>query len=85
MRMAPCVLAILFGLTTVSSAAEDDRSRRQKEKPIQLPSFEFNGYSGRLSADQSRIWDVPDPSSQFQVRQSASQPYFGLTLSRPLQ
>ncbi|MGC1572470.1 MAG: hypothetical protein WA750_10230 [Pseudolabrys sp.] len=64
---------------------QDDKSKRQKEKPIQLPSFDFNGYSGRLTADQSRIWETPDPTSQFQTRQSASQPYFGLTLSRPLQ
>jgi hypothetical protein len=84
MRAAFCIFAILFSFASVSSA-EEDRSRRQKEKPIQLPSLDFNGYSGRLTADQSRIWDAPDPSSQYQTRQSASQPYFGLTLSRPLQ
>jgi len=84
MRVAVWVFAILFGSATVCSAQED-RIKRPKEKPIQLPTFEINGYSGRLSADQSRIWETPDPSSQFQTRQSASQPYFGLTLSRPLQ
>jgi len=74
----------LFAFTGVCSSQED-KSKRQKEKPIQLPSFDFNGYSGRLTADQSRIWETPDPTSQYQTRQSASQPYFGLTLSRPLQ
>jgi hypothetical protein len=84
MRVTVWIFAILFGLASVS-AAEEDRNKRSKEKPIQLPTLEFSGYSGRLSADQSRIWETPDPSSQFQTRQSASQPYFGLTLSRPLQ
>jgi len=84
MRVTLLILAILFNFTVVSSA-EDDRTRRQKEKPIQLPSIDFNGYSGRLTADQSRIWDAPDPSSQYQMRQSASQPYFGLSFSKPLQ
>jgi hypothetical protein len=84
MRVAVCVVAILFGFVSASAAAED-KNKRPKEKPIQLPTLEFNGYSGRLSADQSRIWETPDPSSQFQARQSASQPYFGLTFSRPLQ
>jgi hypothetical protein len=74
----------LFAFTGVSSG-QDDKSKKQKEKPIQLPSFDFNGYSGRLTGDQSRIWDTPDSTSQFQTRQSASQPYFGLTLSRPFQ
>lgn len=84
MRVALCIFAILFAFTGVSFGQED-KSKRQKEKPIQLPSFDFNGYSGHLTADQSRIWETPDPTSQFQTRQSASQPYFGLTLSRPLQ
>lgn len=78
-RTIHCIVAILFALTSVSSA-QDDKSKKQKEKPIQLPSLDFSGYSGRLTADQSRIWETPDPSSQFQTRQSASQPYFGLTL-----
>jgi len=85
MRAAIFILTVLFGFTSVSFAAEDDKTKRQKEKPIQLPSVEFNGYSGKLTADQSRIWDSPDPSSQYQMRQSASQPYFGLSFSRPLQ
>jgi hypothetical protein len=85
MRAAFFILAILFGFTSVGSAAEDDKTKKLKEKPIQLPSVEFNGYSGRLTADQSRIWDSPDPSSQYQMRQSGSQPYFGLSFSRPLQ
>ena len=84
MRTALCILAILFGFTSVGAAAEDTKSRRQKEKPIQLPSFELNDYSGRFTADQSRIWQQPDPSSQYQSQQTASQPYFGLTISRPL-
>lgn len=83
MRAAVCMFAFLFGFASLSMA-EEDKSKRSKEKPIQLPTFELNGYSGRLSADQSRIWETPDPTSQFQTGQSASQPYFGLTLSRPL-
>ena len=85
MRTTFCILAFIFGFVSVSAGAEDDKSRRQKEKPIQLPTFDFGGYSGKFSADQSRIWDVPDPSSQFQVRQSGAQPYFGMTFSRPLE
>ncbi len=83
MRAAVWVFVFLFGFAS-ASAAQEDKNKRPKEKPIQLPTLEFNGYSGRLSADQSRVWETPDPSSQFQTRQSASQPYFGLTLSRPL-
>jgi len=85
MRAAIVTFMIVFGFTSVSFASEDDRTKRPKEKPIQLPSVEFNGYSGKITADQSRIWDSPDPSSQYQMRQSASQPYFGLSFSRPLE
>jgi hypothetical protein len=63
MRTALCILAILFGFTSVGAAAEDTKSRRQKEKPIQLPSFELNDYSGRFTADQSRIWQQIRPAS----------------------
>ena len=66
---------VLFGFTSVGSAAEDDK---EKEKPIQLPSLDFSGYSGRFTADQSRVWETQDP-------QAVSQPYFGLKLSRPLE
>jgi len=37
----------LFGFTSVGSATEDDKGQ---EKPIQLPSLDFSGYSGRFTA-----------------------------------
>jgi len=73
MRVALCIFAILFAFTGVCSG-QDDKSKRQKEKPIQLPSFDFNGYSGRLTADQSRIWETPDPTSQFQPGKARANP-----------
>ena len=85
MRAALCIFIVLFGFTSAGSAAEDDKGKKQKENPIQLPSLDFSGYSGRFTADQSRIWETQDPSSQYQARQAVSQPYFGLRLSRPLE
>jgi hypothetical protein len=86
MRAALCIFFIvLFCFTSAGSAAEDDKGKKQKENPIQLPSLDFSGYSGRFTADQSRIWETQDPSSQYQARQAVSQPYFGLKLSRPLE
>jgi hypothetical protein len=78
------MLIVLFGFTSVGSAAEDDKCKKQKEKPIQLPS-DFSGYSGRFTADQSRVWETQDPSSRYQARQPVSQPHFGLKLSGPLE
>jgi hypothetical protein len=76
MRAALCIIIVLFGFTNAGSAAEDDKGKKQKEKPMQLPSLEFNGYSGRFTADQSRIWETQDPYSQYQARQALSQPLF---------
>jgi hypothetical protein len=73
MRAALCILAILFAFTGVSSGQED-KSKRQKEKPIQLPSFDFNGYSGRLTADQSRIWETPDRPANFKPGKARANP-----------
>jgi len=36
MRAAFFILAILFGFTSVSSAAEDDKTKKLKEKPISI-------------------------------------------------
>src|SRR6476661_8949998 len=55
MRAALCIFAILFAFTGVSSG-QDDKSKRQKEKPIQLPSFDFNGYRRAV-----RKTSVPTP------------------------
>jgi len=84
-RAALCIFIVLFGFTSVGSAAETDKNKKQREKPIELPSLDFNGYSGKFTADQSRIWETQDPSSQYQARQAESQPYFGLKRSRPLE
>lgn len=65
--------------------AETEKSKKQRVKLIELPSLDFNGYSGKFTADQSRIWETQDPFSQYQARQVVSQPYFGLKLSRPLE
>ena len=85
MRAALCIFIVLFGFTNIGPAAEDDKGKKQKEKPIQLPSLDFSGYSGKFTADQSRVWETQDLSSQYQARQAESQPYFGLKLLRPLE
>jgi hypothetical protein len=72
MRAAPCIFIVLFGFTSVGSAAETDKSKKQREKPIELPSLDFNGYSGKFTADQLRIWETQDPCSQYQARQAVS-------------
>jgi hypothetical protein len=58
----------------VASLNQQDKSKRQKEKPIQLPSFDFNGYSGRLTADQSRIWETPDRPANFKPGKARANP-----------
>jgi hypothetical protein len=85
MRAALYLFLILFGFTA-AALAQDSKYKKPKEKPIQLPSVDLlKGYSGNFSADESQVWQAPDPSSQFKIGQSASQPYFGLRFSRPLE
>ncbi|HXZ22108.1 MAG TPA: hypothetical protein VEH78_05020 [Pseudolabrys sp.] len=85
MRAALIVLSVLFAFTS-SGYAQDSKDKKPKEKPMQLPSVDvLKGYTGTFSADESHVWQTQDPSNQFRTQQSASQPYFGLHFTRPLQ
>jgi hypothetical protein len=85
MRCALFALSVLFAFAS-AGYAQDNRDKRVKAKPMQLPSVDLlKGYTGNFSADESHVWQTQDPSNQFRTQQSASQPYFGLTFTRPLQ
>jgi len=84
MRIALCIFVMFFGLSG-ALLAQTSTTARPDKKPIQLPSVDvLKGYSGNFSADQSNVWQTPDPSSQYQAGQSASSPYLGLKFKRDL-
>jgi len=87
MRAALCLfIFIVLASVTGAGYAQNSKYTKPKEKPIQLPTVDlFKGYTGNFSADESHVWQTQDPSNQFRSQQSASQPYFGLHLTRPLQ
>ena len=83
MRAALCMFVILFAGTSLGYAGDDDKDKWGK--PVRVPTFELNGgYTARFGADESRIWQTPDPTAQSDGRQDLNRPVFGLTISRPL-
>ena len=87
MRAAFCVVAILLGFASVGRAQDSSDKINPRWKKIEIPTIDPNmGISARLSADQSNMWQTPDPSSINQARRSwdGDDRTFGLTISRPL-
>jgi hypothetical protein len=85
MRAAFCVLAVMLGFASLASAQDDSKDKYKNEKRYRAPQIDFNGFNARFSADQSNIWQTPDPSTQYQSRQDPDAPVVGLTISRPFQ
>jgi len=85
MRVALCVVATLLGSASFGYAQDSNINPRWKK--VEIPTIDPNaGFTGRVSADQSNIWQAPDPSSLGQSRRSWNdEPSFGLTFSRPIQ
>lgn len=84
MRIVLFTFVAFLGLSG-TLLAQNSNTRRPAEKPIQLPSVDIlKGYPGNFSADQSNVWQTPDPSSQYQAGQSASSPVLGLKFKRDL-
>jgi len=87
MRAALCAVVVLFGFTSLGYAQDSQKSKvNPRWKPIEIPQIEASGFTARFGADQSNLWQTPDPSSLGQARRSWNdEPAFGLTISRPIQ
>jgi hypothetical protein len=88
MRVALCVIAVLFGSASLGYAQESNQKINPRWKKIEIPSIAPDaGIVTRFGANESDIWQSPDPSSINQSRRSWSENdrAFGLTISRPFQ
>ncbi len=87
MRTAFCVVVILLGFASVSRAQDSGDKINPRWKKIEIPTIDPNfGMTARFGANESQIWQTPDPSSINQARRSWDNDdrTFGLTISRPL-
>ena len=88
MRAAFCVVVILLGFASLGHAQDSGDKINPRWKKIEIPTIDPNfGMTARFSADQSNVWQTPDPSSASQARRSWNQDdrTFGLTISKPFQ
>ncbi len=88
MRMALCVIAVLLGFASHGYAQDSNQKINPRWKKIEIPLIDPNaGIITRFGANESDIWQSPDPSSVNQSRRSWSENdrAFGLTISRPIQ
>ena len=75
------VLGFLFGLTSASCAAEDEKNKRIDE----LTSIQLGDYSLRYEGEAPRNTVAPDsPAGMANFRKETTQPFLGLKLSTPL-
>ena len=88
MRMALCVIAVLLGFASFGFAQDSGDKINPRWKKIEIPNIDPNaGITTRFGANESQIWQTPDPSSISQARRSWNNDdrAFGLTISRPIQ
>ncbi len=88
MRVALCVVAVLLGLPSLVYAQDSGDKINPRWKKIEVPTIDPNmGFTARFGANESQIWQTPDPSSLNQARRSWDNDdrSFGLTISRPIQ
>ena len=86
MRLTSCVLIVVLASSglAVAQTASDKPAARPK-KPTATPDLNFD-YTSRFSADQSQMWQLPDPTGTgLTLRHwgDDGRPA-GLTISRPL-
>jgi hypothetical protein len=88
MRTALCVIAVLLGFASFGQAQDSKQKINPRWKAIEIPNIDPNiGITARFGANESQIWQTPDPSSVSQARQSWNEDdrAFDLTVSRPFQ
>ncbi len=78
---ATFALALLFSLSAVCHAAENDNSGKLK---FELPSVSMGEYSLKLDTDAPKHLDAPAPTALIPLKRDSVQPFVGLSLSRPL-
>ncbi len=88
MRIALCAVVVLLGTAGLGHAQNsNDSNISPRWKKFEVPTIDPNaGYTANVGANQSQIWQSPDPSSANQSRRSWTNEdrAFGLTISRPL-
>jgi hypothetical protein len=88
MRMTLCAIAALLGFASLGYGQDSNQKINPRWKKIEIPMIDPSaGITARFGANESQIWQSPDPSSVNQARRSWSDDdrAFGLTISRPLQ
>jgi hypothetical protein len=88
MRVALCVIAVLFGSASLGYAQDSHQKINPRWKKIEIPSIDPSaGIVARFGANESEIWQSPDPSSLGQARRSWTDNArtFSLTISRPFE
>ena len=84
---AVCIVVILLGLLTPGHAADDGKSKTPKDEKLwDLPKVDLkDDFTLQFDSSNPRGLATPNPSSQYQLRhQNEDQPFFGLSISKPL-
>jgi len=84
---AVCIVAILLGLLTPGNAADDGKTKTPKDEKLwNLPKVDLkDNFTLQFDSSNPRGLATPNPSSQYQLRkQNEDQPFFGLSISKPL-
>ena len=87
MPVALCVIAVLLASVSLGYAQNSNDKVNPRWKKIEVPTIDPNaGYTANFGANESQIWQTPDPSSVNQARRSWSNDdrAFGLTISKPI-
>ena len=87
MRVALCVVAALLGFTSLGYAQNSNNNVNPRWKKIEIPTIDPSaGFTANFGANESQVWQSPDPSSVNQARRSWSNDdrAFGLTISKPI-
>ena len=63
MRLTSCVLIVVLASSglAVAQTASDKPVLARPKKPTATPDLNFD-YTSRFSADQSQMWQLPDPT-----------------------
>jgi len=84
---ALCIVVFSLGLLTPRYAADDGKTKTPKDEKLwNLPNVDLkDDFTLQFESSNPRGLATPNPSSQYQLRQqNEDQPFFGLSISKPL-